>query len=78
MSKINDVYDVIILVDIHRDNQSIRKMAEKLPIKKTAIGSRIKKMEEGGLISTHGEKRNAERKLTQEAIEWLKMQGYLK
>lgn len=73
-----DVYDIIILIDIHRDGKSIRNMADKLPIKKTAIGARIKRMEGEGLIKTVGEKRKAERKLTVEAHEWLKAQGYLR
>lgn len=73
-----DVYDIIILIDIERDGTSIRNMAEKLPIRKTAIGNRIKHMESIGLIKTVGEKRQAKRQLTKEAHEWLKVQGYLR
>lgn len=73
-----DVYDVIILVDIYRDGNSIRKMAERLPLKKTAIGARIRNMEQGGLIKTVGKKRKAKRQLTGKAYQWLKAQGYLK
>lgn len=73
-----DVYDIVILIDIHRDQASIRKMAEKLPFKKTAIGARIKRLEKIGFVKTTGTKRKAQRTVTKEGYGWLQKHGYLK
>ena len=74
-----DIYDIVLLVDIERDPQkTIRELTERVPIKKTQVGARIKAMEEIGLVETKGATSGARRQLTPEGRKWLIKQGYLK
>jgi len=73
-----DIYDIQILVDIQKARgQSIRKLAERLPIKKTQVGARIQDMTELGLLTMKGATKGAKRALTDLGVQWLKDHGHL-
>jgi predicted transcriptional regulator len=73
-----DIYDIQILVDIQKQRgRSIRKLAERLPLKKTQVGARIRDMTDLGLLTMKGATKGAKRALTDKGVRWLEENGYL-
>lgn len=73
-----DIYDIQILVDIQKSRgRSIRKLAARLPLKKTQVGARIQDMTDLGLLTMRGATKGAKRALTELGVQWLIDNGYL-